>query len=181
MRGDASSLLAGALVASALAYAPAARAEEPPAATPHWWLPVGLTFATGGYPQQSNTDFVLGGEVSFVYFHPERLDSQLSGKIGAEFRTPWLGGYADGTYDFAGHRARFTLGPEVGWGAFGIDGGLAIQTGGNGVLTGGAFRALLTCAIVAVYGRVQAYPGAPSGESVWLDGGLLFKLPIPLD
>jgi hypothetical protein len=80
--------------------------------------------------------------------------------------------------DFGADANRFSFGPEVGIGPFGIDGGAVISTldGTHGGVTG---RFLLTVGVLALYGRVGGIFDSPQ-EGTFGEIGLLIKAPIPI-
>src|SRR5690606_27318542 len=102
-------------------------------------IATGFSFAPGGY--------YIGGEVSIV----------------RQFREfTWLGAYIDGVYDFGRDQSRFSVGPEFGWSAIGIDGGFLITHDSGGTRMGFTVRPLLTMGVVSAYVRASHVfePGA---------------------
>lgn len=115
-------------------------------------ITTGFSFGPGGY--------YIGGEVSIV-------------KQFREFT--WLGAYIDGVYDFGRDQSRFSIGPEFGWSAIGIDGGFLITHDSGGTQMGFTVRPLLTMGVVSAYVRASHVfdPG-----TTWLETGLLLKYPV---
>ncbi|MGZ5969463.1 MAG: hypothetical protein ACXWP4_17445 [Polyangiales bacterium] len=118
---------------------------------------VDIGIATG---RSAKTSVVLGGELSFVRF-----------PIGE--RT-WIGGYVDGLRDFGKDRTRFSLGPEIGWGVLGLDGGVRTSIG-DGTRVGWTIRPMLSFVRVHLYTRLSH-----DGEGTGTEVGLLFKFPQSL-
>lgn len=115
-------------------------------------ISTGFSFGPAGY--------YLGGELSVV----------------RQFREfAWLGGYVDGVYDFGREQTRFSIGPEVGWSALGIDGGYLLAVDDVGTHSGVTVRPMLTMGFVSAFGRFS-HLFEPS--SSWLEAGLLVKYPL---
>jgi hypothetical protein len=149
-------------VAATLPAGPAA-ADGGPKVDPGWYLPFGITLGAALHPALAH-GFFLGGEVSGVYFSRRAL---------------WAGGYADVLYDWGSDALRWTAGPELGWGPFGIDFGYLGQRREGAVAHGIAGRGLFTVGVVGIYGRVGWLPGA-AGEERFAEVGLLIKFPALL-
>jgi hypothetical protein len=146
-------------VGSALAATPAFADAGPKLPTRAIYLNPGLTFG-GSYTIDSGTRVILGAEVSLLYWHH-----------GA-----YIGVVADGLYDWRRGGGRTMLGPMIGWGPFGIDGGYLLDAPYTGVYHGGAVRAFLSLGVVALFVRYGALKDAPD----FVDFGLLIKIPLPL-
>jgi hypothetical protein len=133
----------------------------PPSAA-GWYLPMGVT---GGVVVHGHgpAGALLGAEVSVVHLSDEKLI--------------WLGGYVDGVYDTARSVGRFSVGPELGWTFFGIDGGLLAQVGGARVDPGVVVRPVVTIGWLGLYAR---YGHVFSGDALedFGDVGLLLKYPL---
>jgi hypothetical protein len=139
------------------------------------YMPMGVNLGAALYPGLSNADasFLLGAELSLA-----NVDASRDGRP-SPWRL-WYGGYVDGVADFANVRGRFSIGPEFGFGIFGIDGGPVMQVGGEKVHLGGHIRLFVSFAsIVTLYGRQGFVPNAPD-VSRYTEMGALFKYPLPL-
>lgn len=157
-------------------------AKAPPRAKPS----VGRSLSVG----RSNTSepqpmfgtfegtYVLGGLASGVSFGPKGV--YLGGELSVvrQFQEfAWLGAYVDGVYDFGRDQKRFSIGPEVGWSAFGLDGGYLLALDGAGAHSGVTVRPLISIGFVTAYGRVS-HLFEP--KHTWLEAGLLLKYPFEL-
>jgi hypothetical protein len=154
-------LAASALALLAVALAPRdARADAGPHFNTGVFFPVGVNVGYSANPGQPN-GFVFGGEASVVYF-----DRGLV----------WFGAYGDALRDFGKDETRFSVGPEIGLGPLGFDGGYlaAVKNGGH---SGWVGRALLTVSLVGIYGRVGHIA---DGDQTYGEIGALFKIPIPV-
>jgi hypothetical protein len=143
------------------AYMPSARADSAPKGNADYLMigpPLGATFHAN-----NPVGFVAGIEASLVH-----LDRHFA----------WYGAYTDLVHDFGSHETRFTVGPELGYACFGIDGGYALGAGEYGVRHGLAVRPMISLVFVMLYGRVEQFFGERA-ETVG-ELGLLFKLPVLL-
>jgi len=128
-----------------------------------WYLPIGVT--AGAVARHGGSGGVLGAEASVARFPIEN---------------DWFGGgYVDALYDFGNRRTRLSLGPEIGYRLFGLDGGLAAQTGGGRTDLGWYGRGFFTLGVFSIYARTGSFPGAPDPRA-FLEGGVLLKWPIQL-
>lgn len=127
-----------ALVSVLLASFPA-QAEPGPWLT-GWYAPSHLQIGVSIHPERAN-GLVLGVQQSLVY------------QVGP--RASWWGGLSGEVMrDFGPSWTRFSLGPEVGYGVVGVDGGFfAVRRGGQfeGGIQG---RVVLTIGVAEVYGRL---------------------------
>ncbi len=115
-----------------------AAADAGPKISSGWYLPVGLNL--GGAVHADRPDgFLLGAEVSAAHVD---VDSGF-----------WYGAYLDALWDFGPDALRFGLGPEIGVGLVGIDGGYLGEIHDRSYTHGFQLRLLVTLAIVAAYGR----------------------------
>lgn len=89
----------------------------------------------------------------------------------------WLGAYTDLVFDLANSETRFGLGPEVGNGFLGIDGGPVIARQNGTWRAGAQIRPVITLGPIAAYARWTILPGGEYRR----EAGLLLKYPIPLD
>jgi hypothetical protein len=64
-------------------------------------------------------DLVIGGELS------------IASVFSYDVPLNWFGGYGDFMVDPTVSRTRFSLGPEIGIGPLGMDGGLVVSTSGH--------------------------------------------------
>lgn len=117
-------------------------------------LSTGITFAPAG--------FVVGAELSLV-------------RQTQEFA--WFGAYADGVYDFGREQWRLSIGPELGWSAFGLDAGYLLALDDAGAHNGLTARPLVSIGYVAAFGRVSHLFDV--GQT-WFEAGLLLKYPVEL-
>lgn len=140
-------------------------AREARAEGENLFFPVGATVGYSFNPKRLSNGAVLGGEASLAWVDIHSL--------------MWFGGYADALHDFGSGSSRFTLGPELGWFIFGVDGGLVLSTLDD-VHAGLCGRFLVTASIVSAYSRVGTVFSSPR-EGTYGELGLLVKLPIPLD
>jgi hypothetical protein len=126
------------------------------------FLPIGLNLG-GAVNQGAPNGFVLGGEVSAVYL----------------YRTwAWTGAYVDVLRDFGAGATRFSIGPEGGWGPFGLDGGFLIEERGGQAHPGTALRLVLSASVLTLYGRWGHVFG--DDERNFAEIGVLIKFPIAI-
>jgi hypothetical protein len=138
-----------------------------PAPSPHaWTVPVGLGSGWSVHRQASDSAY-LGLEMSVVRTETRTLF--------------WIGGYADLVRDFANGTTRMTVGPEVGLGPIGLDGGYLTEvdlTGYRhapaGYRQGFAARLIASASLLSITGRVGHFVGG-SGETFG-EVGLLLKI-----
>lgn len=148
--------------AAALALAAAGEARASGFDIDGVWAPVGVELG-GSFNGQDRGGFFVGPEVSVVYFQ----------------HGIWAGGFADATWDFGSEQLRHAIGPELGFGPFGVDFGYL------GVLQDGAYRpgyaarGMLTLSLITVYGRYgHVFDDAPIPS--FGEVGVLLKVPIPV-
>ncbi|MEJ7728328.1 MAG: hypothetical protein WKG00_03855 [Polyangiaceae bacterium] len=100
------------------------------------WSPVGVALG-GSFDGQDRGGFFVGPEASVVY---------LSDGV-------WAGGFADVVWDFGSDQLRHAIGPELGFGPFGVDFGYL------GVLQDGDYRegAVQSAELVHPHPNDQAY------------------------
>src|SRR5262245_3889649 len=154
------SLLVGSSAVLAVVASPA-RASAHGLPDANIWMPVGLSTGYSLHDSGPN-GALLGPELSLVHI------------TNSSF---WYGGYADFVWDLGSDRQRLSVGPEVGFGFFGIDGGYVLEQGEK-LRHGVALRPLLTIALISIGFR---------GVKVFGDGGetlgeisVLVKLPFPV-
>lgn len=111
----------------------------------------------------STPGLLLGGEVSVV-------------RQTTEFA--WFGGYVDAVHDFARDQTRFSVGPEVGWSAFGLDAGYLLTSSSNGVFHGVTLRPLVSIGYVTLFGRLSKHVNVEG--RLWGELGVLLKYPFEL-
>jgi hypothetical protein len=126
------------------------------------YLPIGLNLG-GSLNGSLPNGFVLGGEISAAYLHHS---------------IAWWGGYADVLHDFGVKATRISVGPEVGWGPVGLDGGFLLEARDGQAHAGTALRLLLSVSLLSVYGRWGHTFG--DGERNFGEAGVLLKVPIPI-
>lgn len=161
-------LLCAALLGVALTTPREAAAEPTPhpmsfafGTSPNWY---GMTGLTGGYSfGEYGPGGFVGAEVSVVRLH----------------KGVWAGLYADGFWDFSQRSATITVGPELGYLMFGLDGGLGVRFG-DGVELGGQARLLLSLGLFSLYGRWGIWPTPDRIEHVG-QVGVLLKFPVLQD
>lgn len=120
------------------------RAEQTPWLT-GWYAPSHLQAGVSIHPERSS-GLVLGLQQSLVY------------QVGP--RASWWGGISgELMHDFGPSWTRVSLGPEVGYGVFGVDAGFfAIRRDGKGE-AGFQGRLVLTIGVAEVYGRLGEVMG----------------------
>ncbi len=141
-------------------FLPEARAEK----GKEVFIPVGGSIGYGLNPKKLDDGVTLGGEVSAVVVDTYRLF--------------WGGGYADVVHDFGSEATRLSIGPEIGWAVFGIDGGVVLSTL-DGAHAGFCGRFLLSFVFAHAFIRLGHIIDAPR-EGTYGEVGVMFKLPIPL-
>jgi len=104
------------------------------------------------------------------------------GFVGAEWsvnrlsRGTWVGLYADGMYDFGrGGAPLFSVGPQLGYPALGVDAGAALRLRDGEPELGVGGRLLISVAVFSIYGRYGYF--VDSGDHLG-QVGLMLKLPI---
>jgi hypothetical protein len=137
----------------------------------------GAPFVSGGATvglalHDAGTGAVVGGELSGGWLLLD--DDQIAHWHGTAtaMRMPWFGGYVDTVYDAKLSQARFSFGPEIGYGPVGFDGGLVAQGPHSGI----AARVVLTTAFVTLYARYD-HIFDTAGESGFVELGVLLKVP----
>jgi hypothetical protein len=115
----------------------------------------------GAFHGGTKTGLVVGVEGSAAWFDPNRS-------------LWWGGAYLDVLHDFGTGTWRSGVGPEFGWGPFGLDFGLAMTWEG-GVHVGWQVRPLLTLGILTVYGRWERVAVEGNG---FLELGVLIKAAV---
>ena len=129
-----------------------------------WYLPIGVSTGVAIHAATSNGAY-LGSEASFVHFANE-----------TRF---WIGGFADALYDFSTNTTRIGVGPELGLGPLGIDGGFTSELSESGPRIGFAVRPVLTLSVLALTGRIAHISGGNSSETFG-EIGVLLKAPVYL-
>ena len=160
MRGRALVLATACLVA----LPGRALADAGPKIASGWYVPVGLVLAGSAHEDRPD-GFVLGAEVSGAH-----LD------VDPGF---WYGGYLDALWDFGPDALRFSLGPEIGVGPVGLDGGYLGEIHAGTYTHGFQIRLLVTLGFVAAYARWGHQFRHPGGEDFG-EFGLLVKIPVPV-
>jgi hypothetical protein len=120
---------------------------------PQWYVSPGVyVAAASGRDEKRGAAF--GAELSFSRFPIERAT--------------WAGGFVDVVRDVAKERTRIALGPQIGLGIFGIDGGVRL----SGSRVGWTVRPMLSFLYVHATVRISR-----DTEGTGVELGLLFKLP----
>jgi hypothetical protein len=127
----------------------------------------------GASRRGGETGFLVGGELSvpIVNFSRGHYFSGRTSYIGLPTWPVWAGIYTDLARDTGAGVTSFTLGPEVGYGPFGIDGGLAVLDGKGGWCV----RPVLSLGLVSLYARVGQVQG-----NTFSQFGVLLKWGAPL-
>jgi hypothetical protein len=151
-------------VAAPAAPEPGLRGDDAPqpftiGAQPAWFLLGGVS---AGYTALGERGGFVGGELSLA-----RL---LSGRT--------LGLYADAYYDFGADGTYVSVGPELGWRFFALDGGFAARFDGgmDGTDLGGTARLCLTVGVASLCGRYSRFDAAADQDVIQV--GAMFKLPL---
>ena len=133
------------LLAALLLLCPGVARAEPGPWLTGWYAPSHLTVGASIHPERSN-GLVLGLQQSLVY------------QVGP--RASWWGGLsAEALHDFGPSWTRLSLGPEVGYGVIGLDGGFfAVRRDGKNE-AGLQGRVVLSIGVIEVYGRVGEVMG----------------------
>jgi hypothetical protein len=144
------------------AFRPAAAdAPEPPKRVPRsLYLPLGVAAGVAVHDRAAG---YVGVEASLVHVETPSLF--------------WLGAYTDLLYDFGASSPRASLGPEMGVGAVGLDGGVLVEHAAGVTRYGFVLRPVLTLSWVALTGRI-GWVGASNDR--FGEVGLLFKIPTAL-
>ena len=151
----ARAVLGAAALLAGLAWSPAARADEGSYRT----YAVMLGPNVGGSFHKS-PGLLVGGELSFVHFNDG----------------VWFGLYSDVLYDQGLSRTRFSIGPEVGLGPFGVDFGFVRELGAD-PRQGWRVRGLLSAVFITAYAGPGLIRAGDQKVDFW-EAGLLFKTPI---
>lgn len=109
----------------------------------------------------SSSGPLIGGELSFVYF-----DEGL-----------WFGFYGDLLLDLGRKYTRWSFGPEMGLGPFGIDVGYLQEINDLSPSQGFRIRGLLSAFIVSAYAGTGTLI-ENNQRFLFREGGLLFKIPL---
>jgi len=125
------------------------------------WMPVGLSTGYAFHTQGEN-GALIGAELSVVHLGD---------------RYVWFGGYADFVADRGSDRARLSIGPEIGWKYFGIDGGFVLETGDR-LRPGVALRPLLSAGFATL--GLRGVKTFGDGGATLFELGFLLKIPIPI-
>jgi hypothetical protein len=149
--------------ASLVAMSGRAGADAGPKISSGWYVPVGLNLGGSMYADRPD-GFVLGAEVSAAHID---VDSGF-----------WYGAYLDALWDFGPDAFRFGLGPEIGIGVVGLDGGYLGEIHDRTYTHGFQLRLLLTLGVVAAYGRWGHLFRHPLEEDFG-ELGVLVKFPVP--
>lgn len=139
------------------------RSQVPPAQRPIFGAFTGTYVMVGPHLGLGlgTAGLLLGGEVSVVHQTTEFA---------------WFGAYVDAVHDFGRDHTRFSLGPELGWSAFGLDAGYLLSNSGNDLRHGVTLRPLVSIGYVTLFGRFSKHVNV--GGRVWSELGVLLKYPF---
>ncbi|MBN1960008.1 MAG: hypothetical protein JW841_03615 [Deltaproteobacteria bacterium] len=136
-----------------LAYADAA-----PKIDIGWYMPAGFTMGVAT-KRDKPTGFIGGAEISIV---------NLNGDA------KWFGAYTDMLYDLKANMSRFSIGPEIGYTFFGMDGGYVLaKNEDNNFYHGVAIRPMISMGWVTLFARYDYF--FDSSMKAPIEIGLLFK------
>jgi hypothetical protein len=144
-----------------------------------------VPFVSGGATLTTTvhgSDFGLGygGELSAGWMlSVGRLSSAEPTSGGDLDQFLWLGAYVDGVHDAHVGKTRMSVGPELGYGPVGLDGGLVEQLDGMS-RSGVVGRVVVTSAVLALYGRYDKFLDGKPDDGI-LEFGVLIKLPYMFD
>jgi hypothetical protein len=105
---------------------------------------------------------LLGAELSLVHF-----DDGV-----------WFGFYGDFLQDLGLRRSRWSFGPEMGLGPFGLDVGYVGELDDNNPRRGFRIRGLLSAFLVSAYLGTGMLATEDNQRYAFREGGLLFKMPL---
>lgn len=127
-----------------------------------WFMPVGVDLGYAVLPR-SSPGALLGGEISAAYFNTGGPS--------------WYGAFASGAFVTNANQGRFSIGPEVGFAIFGVDGGFLDVVANGQNAAGFTLRGMLTLSFITLYGRWDhTLPGSVDAGQV----GVLLKYPMEL-
>ncbi|MFH1621447.1 MAG: hypothetical protein ABIB04_05200 [Patescibacteria group bacterium] len=140
------------------------------ACAPIFGIAPGVFFLPGasigsGWNMDDERGLAFGAEISATYF--------FGGFAGFG---PWTGGYLNMLYDTGTESTRSSVGPEIGWGPVGMDGGYVLDLAGGTARHGVQIRGVFSLSIIqgfVRFGYIQEY-----GPDI--AGGMLFKYPLRL-
>ena len=132
--------------------------------TDKYYVPTGFNLGVAMAPERP-VGLILGGEMSLVYLHKSLL---------------WTGAYTDLVYDFGNDARRFSIGPEVGCGFFGLDGGYLVSSREEETHHGFQLRAVLTIASFMALGLRWGHLVGEVEHPNFSEINLIFKFPFPM-
>ncbi len=141
-----------------------AHADSPWTIARGWYVSPGLPFALSVRDGQAG--LATGVEVSVAGYET----------IGRPGHGWWTGLYADALRDAGSSSSRLSMGPELGRGVLGVDGGYVLERAHGRSFHGACVRPLLSLGFAILYGRVGWVPHAP--KPIVAEAGLLLKVPI---
>lgn len=135
--------------------------------------------ALGALPAHARHGFDVSGDYLMAGLDlGVTIDDDAGALLGVELSYveldaagPWIGLFVTGAWASDLDVGRFTVGPEIGYGFGGIDGGVSVDTDGT---LGGRARAMLSVGVASLY------VGAAFGGGTRAEVGLLIKAPIEL-
>ncbi|MDW8249186.1 MAG: hypothetical protein RMJ98_07785 [Myxococcales bacterium] len=105
---------------------------------------------------------LLGAELSLVHFNDG----------------VWFGFYGDFLQDLGLRRSRWSFGPEMGLGPFGLDVGYVEELEDHNPRQGFRIRGLLSAFLVSAYLGTGMLASRDNQRYLFREGGLLFKMPL---
>jgi hypothetical protein len=129
-----------------------------------WYLPVGVDLAYAWLPA-GTTGALLGGEASVAY-------------VDFSSTPHWYGAFVSGGYLTNTTAGRFSVGPEVGYAIFGLDGGFVDVVSSGKDYAGFTLRPMLTVGFLTLYGRWDHL--VSGGGTDMKQAGVLLKFPVAL-
>lgn len=130
----------------------------------------------GGAHAPGDTGFLLGGEISVAVVHWKygHYGRDNPNDYGPRSWPTWAGVYGDVVRDFTRDATRISVGPEIGYAVFGIDGGYVHQTTGEG-RDGFVIRPVLTLGLLQGYFRFGHFADDLPGAN-FQEFGILLKV-----
>lgn len=121
--------------------------------------------------------YVMGGATGGAVFRNKGPSgfAGLEASVVRSHQGYWIGMYTDGVYDFGLRGPILSIGPELGYGFVGLDGGLGLRWNADGPVPGVTGRFSLTAGIFGLYGRYLYWPDL---ESHAVQVGASFKFPL---
>ncbi|MFB6374640.1 MAG: hypothetical protein ABEN55_16300 [Bradymonadaceae bacterium] len=124
--------------------------------------------------------FLMGGPTSGISWQ----STGIGGFVGAELsvvrlhRSYWIGAYTDGLYDFGSRAPIVSLGPTIGYGLVGLDGGVGVRFRHGGPEVGPVGRISATAGLFGLFARGAYWP-RPDEHTLQFGATLKFPLTSP--